>query len=68
MNFHWPLFRKPEPHTQVRYVSATHAEDIAARARRLDKRLELAVYIANSTPEQRRQETQLYWDSMRGRK
>lgn len=44
------LFRKP--HTEVRYVAATRAENDAARRKQIDRRCELAVAVALLTPEQ----------------
>jgi hypothetical protein len=58
MNF-WP-FRKPDPlpHVTIRHVVATRQESLAAQRRRTSKMLELAVYVATTTPEQRAAETQ----------
>lgn len=53
MNFHFlSLFRKPAD-TEVRYVAATKAESEAARAKAIQRRLELAVAVCHLTPSQR---------------
>jgi hypothetical protein len=57
------LFRKPEPAT--RYVIATRQESMAAQRRRTDVMLQLAVYKATTTPEQRKAETEDYFTRMR---
>ena len=44
------LFRKP--HTEVRYVVASKADNEAARRKLIDRRCELAVAVALLTPEQ----------------
>lgn len=62
MNFHWP-WQKPEPAT--RYVVATRQESMAAQRRRTDVMLQLAVYKATTTPEQRKAETEDYFTRMR---
>ncbi len=46
------LFRKPA-HTEVRYVAATKAENEAARAKAIQRRLELAVACAQLDEAQR---------------
>lgn len=57
MNFHFPnplvLFRPKPSHTEVRYVTATAAENKAARQRRADMRMELKIMAIHMTPEQR---------------
>jgi hypothetical protein len=45
------LFRKP--HTEVRYVAATKAENDLARQKRADVRLELEIMSQLLTPSQR---------------
>ena len=50
MNF-LAFFRKP--HTEVRYVAATKAENEAARTRSIHRRLELAVAVSHLTDEQK---------------
>ena len=59
MNFHWPWFRKSEP--SARYVVATRQESMAAQRRRADVMLGLAVYVATTSPDQRRAETENYF-------
>jgi hypothetical protein len=56
----WPFSRKPKSQP-LRFVAATKRENLAAERRRNDKRLELAVYIVNTTPEQRKAETEDYF-------
>lgn len=51
MNFIASFFRKP--HTEVRYVAATKAENEAARTRSIHRRLELAVAVCHLTDEQK---------------
>lgn len=57
------LFR-PKPaertHKERRYYAATKAENAAARQRSADVRLELAVYAAVTTPEQRKAEAEAF--------
>lgn len=65
MNF-WP-FAPPqaEPRTVTRYVVATKRESAAARTRRTEVQLQLAVYAACVPLEQRKAETAAYWERMR---
>ena len=58
MNLHWPFFRKPEPlpHVIVRHVVATKRENVAAQQKATSIKLQLAVYKATTTPEQRARE------------
>lgn len=56
-------FHKPEPAT--RYVIATRQESMAAQRRRTDVMLQLAMYKATTTPEQRKAETEDYFTRMR---
>ena len=62
MNF--PFFRpKPAqslPHVVVRHVVATKAESAAARQKRADVQLELAVYAAITTQAQRKAEADAF--------
>lgn len=64
MNFHLPnpldLFRPKPAHVEPRWHAATKAEDRAAQQRRADVRLELAVYAATTTPEQRKAEAERF--------
>jgi hypothetical protein len=53
MNFPFNLFRPKPSHTAVRYVTATSAENKAARQRRADTRMELEIMAIHLTPEQR---------------
>lgn len=57
MNFHliWPFSRPKPSHKEVRYITATKAENSVADKLRLHRRLELAVALAQLTPEQRTQ-------------
>lgn len=52
MNFHWLNFLR-KPHTEVRFVAATKAENEAARAMAIRRRLELAVAVCHLTDEQK---------------
>lgn len=52
MNFHWLNFLR-KPHTEVRFVAATKAENEAARTRSIHRRLELAVAVCHLTDEQK---------------
>ena len=56
MSFHFlSLFRKPAPvHAEPRYYAATKAENEAARAMAIHRRLELAVAVSSLTPEEAR--------------
>lgn len=62
MNFHWP-WQKPERAT--RFIVATRQESMAAQRRRTDVMLQLAVYRATTTPEQRKAETEEYFTQAR---
>jgi hypothetical protein len=75
MNFHWP-FTRPEPRHTARYVVATKAESAAVRRKRTQLELALGVYVAQTTPEQRKNEADAYFavarelardEQMRGR-
>lgn len=64
MGHWWNIFAaKAEPAT--RYVVATRQESMAAQRRRTDVMLQLAVYKATTTPEQRKAETEDYFTRMR---
>lgn len=54
---------KPEPHRERRYYAATKAENKLAQRKALDRVLELAVYKATTTPEQRKQEADRFFAS-----
>jgi hypothetical protein len=54
-------FLRREQSQPLRAYVATKRENLAAERRRNDKRLELAVYIVNTTPEQRKAETEDYF-------
>ena len=58
MNFHFPWFRKPSQ--PLRAVVATKSENLAAQRRRNEVTLQLAVYKAVTTPEQRKTEAQAW--------
>jgi hypothetical protein len=64
MNFHLPnplnLFRPKPAHVEPRWHAATKAENLAAQQKRTDVRLELAVYAATTTPEQRKAEAERF--------
>lgn len=45
-----------KPRQPLRAIVATRAESLAAQRRRADRTLELAVYAATTTPEQRKRE------------
>lgn len=64
MNLLAALF--PPPRVERRYVVATRAEDKAAREKRTETTLQLAVYSAVVPLETRRAETRAYWEKMRG--
>jgi hypothetical protein len=54
MNFHFPSFFRPKPvHVEPRYHAATKAENRAAAARAIGRRLELEFMAIHMTPEQR---------------
>lgn len=62
----WPFFHKPEPISDIplRGISGRFTTSPATRersSRMTDVQLELAVYVATTTPEQRRAETADYW-------
>lgn len=69
------LFRpKPSPHKEPRYYAATKRESRIAQQKRTDVLLELAVYAATTTPEQRKAEADAFheqfmreWQGMRNR-
>lgn len=46
---------KPLPHVVIKHYAATRAESRLARQKRIDRELELAVSVAQLTPEQREQ-------------
>lgn len=52
MNFHWLNFLR-KPHTEVRFVAATKAENEAARTRANLRRLELSFAVSHLTDEQK---------------
>jgi hypothetical protein len=56
------IFRKPAP---LRYVISTRQESLAAQRRRADRLIELAVYKATTTPEQRKAEAESFFDHAR---
>lgn len=64
LRFSWP-FRKSAPVAPtpqpVRYVVATADDNAKARAARTDVMLQLAIYNATTTPEQRKAETDLFF-------
>lgn len=61
MSFIDRLFRHdPLPHVIVKHVAATASENRAAARKRRDTELGLAVYVAKTTPEQRRIDTELH--------
>lgn len=47
----WPFFPRPEPHTVIRYVTATKRENAQARALQIGKRLELEIMVLHAGPE-----------------
>ena len=56
MNLHFKLpWLKPAPlpHVVIRHVAATKAESRLARQKRIDRELELAVSVAQLTPDER---------------
>lgn len=54
MSFHFlDLFRPKPAHTEVRFITATSAENKAARQRSADLRMELEIMSIHLTPEQR---------------
>lgn len=56
MTLHFRLpWAKPEPlpHVVIRHVAATKAESRLARQKRIDRELELAVSVAQLTPDER---------------
>ena len=60
----WPFTRKdpePLPHVIPRYHAATKEENKLAARRRADVRIELAVYAATTTPEQRKLEADRFF-------
>jgi BarA-like signal transduction histidine kinase len=56
----WPFPSKAKSQP-LRFVAATKRENLAAQRRRNDKRLELAVYVVTTTPEQRKAETEQFF-------
>lgn len=56
----WPFSRKPASQP-LRFVAATKRENLAAQRRRNEVTLQLAVYKAVTTPEQRKAETENYF-------
>lgn len=67
MNLHFPWFHKPtpQPYQPLRAIVATREESRAVTRKRIDVELELAVYAATTTPEQRAAETEAYFRSAR---
>lgn len=62
MNLIKTLFhRQPKASQPLRSVVAYRTESLAAQRRRANKMLELAVYVATSTPQQRKAETDLFF-------
>ena len=47
----WPFFPRPEPHTVIRYVTATKRENAIARQKRADIRMELEFMLIHAGPE-----------------
>ncbi len=64
MNFHFSnpldLFRPKPAHGEPRWHAATKEENLAAQQKRTDVRLELAVYAATTTPEQRKADAERF--------
>lgn len=58
MIFDFLFHRKSQP---LRSVVAYRTESLAVQRRRANKMLELAVYVATSTPQQRKAETDLFF-------
>jgi hypothetical protein len=54
-------FLRREHSQPLRAYVATKRENLAAQRRRNDKRLELAVYVVTTTPEQRKAETEQFF-------
>ena len=52
MAFHWLDFLR-KPHTQVRFVVANKAENLIARQKRADVRMELEIMSQLLTPSQK---------------
>ncbi len=64
MNILASLFHRPGP-APVRYVVATRQESLVARRRQADRLIELAVYKATTTPEERRLEADIAMAALR---
>lgn len=75
MNLHWPFARHEQPQP-LRAIVATKAESAAVRRKRTELEFDLGLYVAQTTPEQRKNEADAYFavarelardEQMRGR-
>lgn len=66
MNILSAIFSRPKPlHVVPRYHAATRRESKLAQQKRADVQLELAVFVATTTPERRKAEAEAYWAGIR---